>query len=298
MPSSKAVLGSVLAATLLLEPALAEARFGKRSSSSSPAPSRPRRESPRREHPSSPAGQTRDDAPAPHPATAIDKKPPRADDDDAPRRRRRRARAPVTGALVGVGAASTGASTLRSSASTTRRRDEPVPLLVRMGAQAEWLKDGSGMGVFMSMEGRRLGVDTRLTGLSLKADDGSDTQDRITLLSARLTAALWASARGRMRVEAGLASAHAPGIIFVGPSFGASVEACIGASPLDVEARLNATPFPHRQVDIQAGLAAHLGGFNVRGGWRALYLNDAGHVDGVEHEEGFGGPYFGLGLTF
>jgi hypothetical protein len=36
----------------------------------------------------------------------------------------------------------------------------------------------------------------------------------------------------------------------------------------------------------------------MRGGFRALYLNDAGHVDGVVNEEGMTGPYFGLGLAF
>ncbi|MFY2559060.1 hypothetical protein ACN469_15625 [Corallococcus terminator] len=309
MPSSKAVLGSALTATLLLGPAAAEARFGKSStpaSSSNRGTSRPERgvsrpesspERRAREHPASPLGQgSNDGRPArEHPATAIGKERD-AQQDDAPRRRRRRARVPVSAAVVGAGAAAS--PRLNATTRTERRRDEPVPLLVRLGAQSDWLKGGGAMGVFMSMEGRRMGLDARLTGMTLDADDGSDKVDRITLLSARVTAALWASSRGRMRVEAGLTSAHAPGIIFVGPSFGASVEACIGASPVDVEARLNATPFPHRQVDAQAGLALHLGTFNLRGGWRALYLNDAGHVDGVEHEEGFGGPYFGLGLTF
>ncbi|TQF17914.1 hypothetical protein FJV41_00790 [Myxococcus llanfairpwllgwyngyllgogerychwyrndrobwllllantysiliogogogochensis] len=309
MPSSKAVLGSALTATLLLGGAPAEARFGKRSTpSSSGGTTRPERGADRpdasherrsREHPATPVGQgSNDGRPArEHPATAIGKE--RDAQDDAPRRRRRRARVPVSAAVVGVGAAGASASPrLNATTRTERRRDEPVPLLVRMGAQADWLTGGGAMGLFMAMEGRRMGLDTRITGLTLRAEDGSDKVDRITLLSARVTAALWASARGRVRVEAGLTSAHAPSVIFVGPSFGASVEACIGASPLDVEARVNATPFPHRQVDAQAGMALHLGGFNLRGGWRALYLNDAGHVDGVEHEEGFGGPYFGLGLTF
>lgn len=307
MPSSKAVLGSALTAALLLGPAPAEARFGKRtiptpSSSAAPRAERDasRPDSGPRERPaSSPRQESSAGRPArAHPATAIGKERD-AQRDDAPRRRRRRARAPVSPAFVGVGVAGAATSSrLYATSRVERRRDEPVPLLVRLGAQTDWLKNGGAMGLFMAMEGRRMGLDTRITGMTLDADDGSDKVDRITLLSARVTAALWASSRGRLRVEAGLTSAHAPGIIFVGPSFGASVEACIGASPVDLEARLNATPFPHRQVDAQAGLALHLGTFNLRGGWRALYLNDAGHLDGVEHEEGLGGPYFGLGLTF
>lgn len=104
--------------------------------------------------------------------------------------------------------------------------------------------------------------------------------------------------RGRLRLEGGVASAHAPDILFVGPSFAASVEACIGPSPVDLEARIQAVPFPHRQVDAQAGLAVHVGSLHLRGGWRALYLNDAGHTTGETQVERLTGPYLGLGLTF
>jgi hypothetical protein len=285
------VLCGALATGVLLA-APAEARFGKHSSSSQSNGSR--------DGGSRPPQPARDERPRTHEATPITGRASSNDgDDDAPRRRRRVVvRRPLTEVIVA--GAIIAAPRPRPLAPITRVREryEPVPLMVRLGVEGGLLGDGGAMGLFMAMEGRRLGVDTRITGLALPADDGSNDVDRITLLSAHVTAALWAGERGRVRVEAGVASAHAPDIIFVGPSFGASAEACIGRSPVDLEARVHATPFPHRQVDVQAGLAAHLGALNVRGGWRGLYLDDAGYVDGVEHAEGFGGPYLGLGLSF
>ncbi|WP_240359297.1 hypothetical protein [Pyxidicoccus trucidator] len=287
MPSQKSVLCAAIAASVLLGSPTAEARFGKRSSSNSNSNSGNNNNS----------RPPRDERPRTHRATPVDKEPSK--DDDTPRRRRA-VRRPLTEVIVAgaIIAAPRPRTVAPLNRRVVRERHEPVPLLVRMGVQGDLLGNGGAMGLFMAMEGRRLGVDTRITGLSLPADDGSNDIDRITLLSAHATAALWAGERGRMRVEAGVVSTHAPHIIFVGPSFGASVEACIGRSPVDLEARLHATPYPHRQVDMQAGLAVHVGSFNMRGGWRGLYLNDAGHVDGVVHAEGFGGPYAGLGLTF
>ncbi|QSQ22117.1 hypothetical protein JY651_44455 [Pyxidicoccus parkwayensis] len=294
MPSPKAVLCGALAAGVLWS-APAEARFGKHSSSSSSQSGGSRDHGGPR--PSRPSG---DERPRTHGATPISGRSSSNDDDDSPRRRRRVVvRRPLTEVIVS-GAIIAAPPRARALAPVTRVREryEPVPLMVRLGVEGGLLGDGGAMGVFMAVEGRRLGMDTRVTGIALPADDGSKDVDRITLLSAHITAALWAGPRGRVRVEAGVASAHAPDIIFVGPSFGASAEACIGRSPVDLEARLHATPFPHRQVDVQAGLATHLGALNLRGGWRGLYLNDEGHVDGIEHAESIGGPYLGLGLSF
>ncbi|WP_233595583.1 MULTISPECIES: hypothetical protein [Corallococcus] len=178
-------------------------------------------------------------------------------------------------------------------------RAAAMPPMVRLNVQGDMFGEtGGALGLFMALDGQRLGMDARVTGIALSADDGSQDVDRLTLLDAHLTASLWSSERGRFRIEGGIASAHAPDVIFVGPSLAASLEACIGPSPLDVEARIQVVPFPHRQVDAQAGLALHLGALNLRGGWRTLYLNDAGHLDGVVHEDAFSGPYLGLGLSF
>ncbi len=313
MPASKAVLCAALAAGVLaLGATPAEARFGKRGASSSgkgggsskaSSSASSRSASTRAAHPASAVGQPREGSRASrraHPASAVGQ--PRAPrGDDAPRRHARRVRALPPGYIVAgsvMGATGARLGYAGAPSRVLREEEEPVALLVRMGVQGDRLGDGSAMGLFMAMDGRRLGVDARMTGLSLPALDGSTTTERIALLSAHATAALWAGERGRMRLEAGIASAHAPSIIFAGPSFGASVEACIGTSPVDVEARVQAVPFPHRQVDAQAGLAVHLSSLHLRGGWRALYLNDAGHTTGETQIERLSGPYLGLGFTF
>ncbi|MCP3105181.1 hypothetical protein LZ198_40565 [Myxococcus sp. K15C18031901] len=286
MPSTKSLLGSALAASLLWGSAPAEARFGRRALPPPP-----------------PTEDTARPPPSTAPSAPFVAQETTEDDDlerkrDAPRRRRpRRARRGPT-VTAGASATSKPETGLHASSRMGRSRYGPVPLLVRVGVQGDLPRQGGGLGLFMAMEGRRLGVDARISGLTLREDADPERLDRLTVLSARATAALWASRYGRLRVEAGLASAHLPGIIFVGPSFGASLEACIGRSPMDIEARMTVTPFPQRQVDAQAGLAAHLGDLNLRGGWRMLYFGDAGHLDGVEHEDTFAGPYLGLGLTF
>jgi hypothetical protein len=98
-------------------------------------------------------------------------------------------------------------------------------------------------------------------------------------------------------VEAGVSSAHAPDLTALGPSFALSLEACLVGN-MDLELRAQATPYPYRQLDGQAGLALHLNSLVLRGGWRGLYLNDNGLVDNVVHEDAFGGPYAGVGFAF
>nr|WP_255651527.1 hypothetical protein [Corallococcus sp. AS-1-12] len=179
-----------------------------------------------------------------------------------------------------------------------QRAPRPAPL-VHLNVQGNSFGDvGGALDLFMALDGQRWGMDARVSGIALETDDGSAGTDRLTLLDAHLTLSPWSSERGRFRMEAGIASAHAPDAIFVGPSLAASLEACIGPSPFDVEARIQVVPFPHRQVDMQAGLALHLGALNLRGGWRTLYLSDGGHLDGVVHADNFTGPYLGLGLSF
>ncbi|WP_216611757.1 hypothetical protein [Myxococcus xanthus] len=308
MPASKAVLCAALAVSVLLGTSPAQARFGKRDASSSSSRGTSRQASPSQEsrraraHPASAIGQSPEgshDNRRTHPASALGReRTPRGD--DAPRRRATRVRRPPAGSIVAgavIGATRPGFAAARPAQRVVREPEDTVPLLVRMGVQGDLLGDAGAMGLFMAMDGRHLGLDARITGMSLPTKDGSEATDRITLLSAHASAALWAGERGRLRLEGGVASAHAPDILFVGPSFAASAEACIGASPVDLEARIQAVPFPHRQVDAQAGLAVHVGSLHLRGGWRALYLNDAGHTTGEKQIERLTGPYLGLGLT-
>lgn len=177
------------------------------------------------------------------------------------------------------------------------RREQPNPLTLRTGVNGGAMGGGVAVDAFIGVEGERLGVEGRYTHLGLPTDDGTSGTDEIGLLEAHLTVALWASERGRLRAEAGFSSAHAPDITMIGPSFGLSSEAVI-AGPLDLEARVQVTPLPYRQLDGNAGLAVHLSALTLRGGWRGMVLDDAGQVDGEQHVDVMSGPYIGLGLVF
>jgi hypothetical protein len=174
---------------------------------------------------------------------------------------------------------------------------EPATVALRLGLDGGSLGGGANLGFFLGLEGRRLGLFVRGTGLTLPTDDGTPGTDSIGLFEANVSYAVWATERGRFRLEAGLSGASAPDIDFLGLNLAASVEACLVGS-LDFEARLQGVPLPYRQLDAQAGLAVHLGALSLRGGWRAMVLDDAGHVDGVRHVDAFSGPYLGAGLAF
>ena len=178
-----------------------------------------------------------------------------------------------------------------------REQRHAAPLSLRAGLQGGPMSGGGAIDVFLGLEGHRFGVAAMLTGLVLPTDDGTAGSDSISLVAAHLTWSFIAQERIRLRGEAGVSTANAPDISFVGLGLGGSLEACV-VGPLDVEARLVVTPFPHRVVDASAALALHLGALVVRGGYRGLVLDDAGLVDGVVHQDVLGGPYFGLGLTF
>jgi hypothetical protein len=104
---------------------------------------------------------------------------------------------------------------------------------------------------------------------------------------------------GRVRLEGGLSIAKAPDVTFVGPSVGLSSELYL-VSALSLEARVQLTPWPYRQLDAAGGLVWYFGDWRMlalRGGMRMLVLNDAGHVDGVVHQDVLPGPYVSFGLA-
>lgn len=168
---------------------------------------------------------------------------------------------------------------------------------VRLGANAVALGGGSALDLFLAFEGDRMGLDLRGTGLTLPTDDGTPGTDSITLGSIHLTYALVGRDNLRVRLEGGLSGARAPDLSVTGPSIALSMEGCL-TQRLDLELRAQATPFPFQQLDAQAAVALRFQALVLRGGWRGLYLNDKGLVDGVEHADAFGGPFVGLGLTF
>lgn len=175
-----------------------------------------------------------------------------------------------------------------------RRRNA---LMFRLGVDGQALGAGSSVGVFAGIEGERFGVDAAVSTLRLATDDGTVGEDKIDLFSAHLTFALYTSDHARLRLEGGMASANAPDITFVGPSFALSFERCLFGA-LDMEARGQVVPVPYTQVDAQAGLALHLSAVTLRTGWRWQMLDDRGLVDGVVHRDFFSGPYAGIGLNF
>ncbi|MCK8497379.1 hypothetical protein [Myxococcus fulvus] len=177
-------------------------------------------------------------------------------------------------------------------------RRHAVPLSFRLSAQRLLLLDDvRGVDLLAGLEGRRFGVETRMMLLTQPTDDGSPGEDDLMLVSAHLTYAFVVRDALRLRAEGGLSTAHAPDTTLAGPSVALSFEACLW-SPLDFEARAQLTPLPFLQVDATVGLALHLGSLMLRGGWRGLYLDDLGTVDGVAHVDRMHGPYFGGGFTF
>ncbi|WP_224362704.1 hypothetical protein [Hyalangium versicolor] len=294
MSSIRNLLCAALAVGVLLSAPQAEARFGKRSNSS----------------------ESSNNDKKSHKATAVGDDD---DDDDKPRRRRsssglflvdllftllvdtRPAVAYVEAAPPPPPPQAPPPATVEElpSAEVRTSSSRPSPLSVRLGVDGAALMDGAGLDAFLGVEGVRGGMDARALVLALPTDDGTAGTDSITLMNLHLTFALIAEERVRLRVEGGISSARAPDLIAIGPSFGLSFEACLDGN-LDLELRGQATPYPYRQLDGQAGLALHMNAFVLRGGWRQLYLNDNGWADDnrVEHEDILGGPYLGLGFAF
>lgn len=287
MSSIRNLLCAALAASVLFSASSAEARFGKRSDSS----------------------DSSDKPSKTHKATAVGD-----DDDDDGGGSTRRSSSGSSGASFLVDLLLTllietrptvayvpppppPAEPVPSSNQVQTSAAQPSTLSARLGVDGAAMNTVAGLGAFLGVEGVRAGMDARALGLLLPTDDGTQGTDNITLMNLHLTYALIAHERARLRVEGGISSAHAPDLTAIGPSLALSFEACI-AGNLDLELRGQATPYPFRQLDAQAGLALHLSSLVLRGGWRGLYLNDMGLVDDVVHEEAFGGPFVGLGFAF
>ncbi|HLL04348.1 MAG TPA: hypothetical protein VK539_27430 [Myxococcaceae bacterium] len=183
------------------------------------------------------------------------------------------------------------------STSTSTNTEASVPFMFRVGMGGAPMGGGSAFDLFLTLEGQRMGLDARGTRLTLPTDDGTAGSDELSVGTLHLTYAMISRERIRLRLEGGLSMATAPDLSVAGPSLALSMEACL-VGTLDLELRAQAAAFPYQQLDAQAGLALNLTQLVLRGGWRGLYLNDAGLVDGVVHEDAFSGPYVGLGFSF
>jgi hypothetical protein len=298
------LLCAALAASLLFSASEAEARFGKRSSSSSDSEKKEEKKqerkeesaprvhdasavTPRRTHDASPVGSSRPRPPpqpepereevivyepAPHPGYYVEPAPP------------------PPGYYVEPVPVSQPPEVYAS-------RKDTIYSALRLGLGLGSLGGGYGLDLLLAFESERVGLDGRVTGLTLPTDDGTEGSDTISLAGAHLTYALVAQERVRWRVEGGFTMASAPDLKVFGPSLGTSFEARL-ARFLDLELRLQGTPFPYRQVDAQAALALKSYPWVVRTGWRTLLLDDAGLVDGEVHRDLFDGPFLGFGLFF
>lgn len=305
------LLCAALAASLLFSASEAEARFGKRSSNSSDSEKKEEKKekkkkkerkeepapkvhdasavTPSRTHDASPVGSSRPRPPPPPPEPAhehvivVAPAPPPPGYYVAP------APPPPSYYVEPV--------PVSQPPQVYAPRKDTIHSALRLGLGLGSLGGGYGLDLLLAFEGERVGLDGRVTGLTLPTDDGTEGSDTISLAGAHLTYALVAQERMRWRVEGGVSMARAPDLTVVGLSFGTSFEARI-ARPLDLELRLQGTPFPYRQVDAQAALALKSYPWVARAGWRTLLLDDAGLVDGEVHRDLFNGPFLGFGLFF
>lgn len=175
--------------------------------------------------------------------------------------------------------------------------EESHPLQIRLGVETGVKGEGSLLGFRFGLDGQRWGMAERVELVSAVAANGSGGQQRVQLLSAHLTFSPLVGERGRLRLEAGAAAAHEAGATYFGPSVGLSFERCLFGA-LDVEGRGQWVPMPQLQLEAQLGLGLHIGGLTLHGGWRALYLDDHGLVNGDKHVDRGSGPYAGVGLHF
>ncbi|ATB33260.1 hypothetical protein [Melittangium boletus] len=166
------------------------------------------------------------------------------------------------------------------------------------GFDTQVLRGGSAAGLHVGVEGEEVGAMFRVSGLTLRTDDGTQGEDKISVVGMHMSWAALKGQNGRLRMEGGLSIAKAPDVTFVGPSLGLSSELYLLDS-LALEGRVHVTPVPYRQLDAAGGVAWYVLGNVValRGGMRMLVLDDAGQVDGVVHRDVLPGPYVSIGLA-
>ena len=165
---------------------------------------------------------------------------------------------------------------------------EAAPLLAANGGELAGQLRIEGVKWGWSVDGRTL---------SVGADDGSGETDRLHFVSSFVTYSLLGNERSRLRVELGANAAWAPDLTVVSPAAGLSFAMGFG-NGWGIEAVARGSAIPHTQLELAAGLSYGLGPLGLRAGWRRMYLNDNGLVDGVSHDDVFSGPYFGLGMAF
>jgi hypothetical protein len=178
-----------------------------------------------------------------------------------------------------------------------KTEEQKVHLLVDLGANGQINGTGGTLGINFLLEGEHLGLRTDFSAIFARDSVEPATYDSIKLLNAHITYALFSNEFARIRIEGGIGSAFAPDLTTAGPSVGMSAAVGI-AGPVGVDAQAHFVPVPYRALDVMAGLVLHIDPVVFRVGWRDIYLNDLGLVDGVHHSDLFDGPYAGISFLF
>ena len=168
------------------------------------------------------------------------------------------------------------------------------------GAEFEYFTNqsrGFALSLAASVEIDRWSVSVAAQHLSVAADDGTNGDDTLQQLGARVGYALLVGERGRLRAELGVDTIFAADVTLLGPTLGFAGMVWI-AGPLALEGSLAGSVYPFWEIDGRAGLVIGMGQLGFRLGWRTQLLDDQGVVDGVVHRDVFMGPYAGLGFAF
>jgi len=158
---------------------------------------------------------------------------------------------------------------------------------------------GGIVGLSARIEGERLGLNARFTSIFPQWGNTFDSYvgwEAIKLFDLFITYALISTPHSRLRIEAGLSSAFTHWLTTAGFGGGLSLVANV-FGPLGIEGAVYGTPYPYRELVWSGGLSLTFGAVGLHGGWRRIFLDDRGLVDGVVNKDSFSGPYASLGIT-
>ena len=154
---------------------------------------------------------------------------------------------------------------------------------------------GSAFGLGLGVEGEHWGVLAQWNGFYLDSLGGVAT-DNVNVVHLHATYALLSGPEGRLRLHLGGSGAFAPDLSRIGPSIG--VSAALGLiGPLGIDGQVSYTPTPFVEFDAFAGASIGWDHFALRGGYHWTYLDDRGLVDGLPHTERYQGPWIGIGIA-
>jgi hypothetical protein len=155
---------------------------------------------------------------------------------------------------------------------------------------------GGTFGASIAIEGKHFGISAQFTTIFPDWKGDYFGPDAIKLFNGFFTYSIASHEHSRLRFEAGVMTAFTPNLSVLGPGGGVSL-AVLVVGPLGLEGAIRGAPWPYRELDWNAGLTLELGPLGLHGGWRRIFLDDRGLVDGIRNQDSFTGPYLGLGVT-